>query len=41
MTLFPQRQLDRLRPVAAADYFLRGRGLAWFARNIIGIIPLA
>ncbi|MGH6960103.1 MAG: lysophospholipid acyltransferase family protein [Dongiaceae bacterium] len=40
MTLFPQRQLDRLRPVAAADYFLRGRGLAWFGRNIIGIIPL-
>jgi 1-acyl-sn-glycerol-3-phosphate acyltransferase len=41
MTLFPQSLLDRLRPVAATDYFLASRGLAWFARNIIGIIPLA
>lgn len=41
MTLFPPRLLDRLRPVAAADYFLRGRALSWFARNIIGIILLA
>jgi 1-acyl-sn-glycerol-3-phosphate acyltransferase len=40
MTLFPLRLLDRLRPVAATDYFLARRGLAWFARNIIGIIPL-
>jgi 1-acyl-sn-glycerol-3-phosphate acyltransferase len=40
MTLFPSRMLDRLRPVAAADYFLRGRWRSWFARNIIGIIPL-
>jgi 1-acyl-sn-glycerol-3-phosphate acyltransferase len=27
--------------VAAADYFLARRGLAWFALNIIGIIPLS
>jgi 1-acyl-sn-glycerol-3-phosphate acyltransferase len=40
MTLFPPRLLARLRPVAAADYFLSRRGLAWFARNIIGIVPL-
>jgi len=41
MTLFPQLMLDRLRPVAAADYFLSRRGLAWFALTIVGIIPLA
>jgi len=41
MTLFPQRLLDRLRPVAASDYFLKQRALAWFALGIIGIIPLA
>jgi 1-acyl-sn-glycerol-3-phosphate acyltransferase len=39
-SLFPLRMLKKLRPVAAADYFLRNRRLAWFALNIIGIIPL-
>src|SRR5258708_25953355 len=41
MTLFPPRLLDRLRPAAAMDYFLRNRYLAWFALHIIGIIPVA
>ncbi len=40
MTLFPRRLLGRLRPVGAVDYFLRNRWLAWFALNVIGIIPL-
>jgi 1-acyl-sn-glycerol-3-phosphate acyltransferase len=41
LSLFPLRLLPRLRPVAAADYFLRSKTVAWFATNIIGIIPLA
>jgi len=41
MALFPLRDLPRLRPVAAVDYFLKNKLLAWFALNIIGIIPLA
>lgn len=40
LALFPLRDLPRLRPVAAADYFLQNKWLAWFARNIIGILPL-
>lgn len=40
LSLFPLRRLPRLRPVAAADYFTRNRLLAWFARRLIGIIPL-
>jgi len=40
MTLFPLAQLHRLRPVAAADYFLRNRALAWFTLNIVNMIPL-
>ena len=39
-TLFPSRLLKKIRPVAAADYFLRNRLIAWFSLNIIGIIPL-
>lgn len=41
MTLTPHRWLHRVRPVAAADYFLRNRLLAWFATSIIGILPIA
>ncbi len=39
MSLFPLRLLPKLRPVAAADYWEEG-GFGWFARNIIGIIPV-
>ncbi len=41
MTLFPLTMLNRVRPVAAADYFLKGRFRSWFATHIIGIIPLS
>jgi 1-acyl-sn-glycerol-3-phosphate acyltransferase len=40
MTLLPQQLLPRIRPVAAIDYFLKARWLAWFATRIVGIIPL-
>lgn len=39
-TLFPLSALARVHPVAAADYFLRNRLLAWFALRVIGIIPI-
>ena len=39
LAMFRLRDLPRLRPAAAADYFLRSRLGAWFALNIIGIIP--
>jgi 1-acyl-sn-glycerol-3-phosphate acyltransferase len=41
MTLLPLRLLPAVRPVAAADYFLRNRLLAWFAMEIIGILPIS
>ena len=41
MTLLPVRLLPKIQPVAAADYFLRNILVAWFALNIIGILPLS
>jgi 1-acyl-sn-glycerol-3-phosphate acyltransferase len=41
LTIFPARLMARLRPVAAADYFLRGPLIGWFSRNLVGIVPIA
>ena len=41
LTIFPSRALARVRPAAAADYFLKGPLISWFSRNIIGIVPVA
>ncbi len=40
MSLYPLSQLHKIRPVAAADYFMTNRILAWLSLNCIGIIPL-
>jgi 1-acyl-sn-glycerol-3-phosphate acyltransferase len=40
MVLFSTRLLARLRPVAAADYFLRNRAMAWFSLHVLGILPI-
>ena len=40
MSLFPLSKINRVRPIAAADYFMKNRYFAWFSQNIIGIIPL-
>jgi len=40
MSLFPIAQMDRVRPVAAADYFLRSRLMSWFSLEIMGIVPV-
>ena len=40
MSLFQLHLLPRLRPVAAADYFLSSRLFGWFALKIIGILPI-
>jgi 1-acyl-sn-glycerol-3-phosphate acyltransferase len=40
MSLFPLRLLSKLRPVAAKDYFFKNKALAWFATEVIGIIPI-
>jgi 1-acyl-sn-glycerol-3-phosphate acyltransferase len=40
MTLLPARLLPKVRPVAAADYFLANRALAWFSLQVLGILPV-
>jgi 1-acyl-sn-glycerol-3-phosphate acyltransferase len=40
LSLFPPATLRRVRPVAAADYFLANPVISWVSRNIIGIVPV-
>ncbi len=41
MALFPLKDLHRLRPAAAADYFLASKWMSWISSTLINIIPLA
>ena len=41
INLFSLKLLPSIHPVAAADYFLKNKFIAWFAREIIGIIPIS
>ena len=40
LSIFPARTLARLRPAAAADYFLANPVIGWFSRHVIGIVPV-
>jgi len=40
MGMYPLSVINKVRPVAAADYFLKNKYLAWLSLSIIGIIPL-
>ena len=41
LTLFPLYLIPKVRPVAAADYFMKTGLLGWFSLNFVGIIPIA
>lgn len=40
MSLYPLSKIHKVRPVAAADYFMKNKLRSWFSQNVIGIIPL-
>lgn len=40
MSLYPLSKINKIRPVAAADYFMRNKFVSWISTYCIGIIPL-
>lgn len=40
MCLFGLKRIHKVRPVAAADYFLKTPFRSWFSQEVIGIIPI-
>ena len=40
LCLFPTRVLYRVKPVGAADHFLKNKLMKWISLNIIGMIPI-
>ncbi|MDO1557979.1 lysophospholipid acyltransferase family protein [Brevundimonas sp. 2R-24] len=41
LSVFDARTVGKVRPVAAADYFLSNPVLSWFSRRLVGITPIA
>lgn len=41
LNLFPLRQLGRIHPVAAADYFERNKVVSFLSRTFFNILPIA
>ena len=40
LALFPLHVVPSIRPVAAADYFMSNRLIAWFSLHVVGILPV-
>jgi 1-acyl-sn-glycerol-3-phosphate acyltransferase len=40
LSMFPLDQVPNVRPVAAADYFMKPGFMQWFSLNVVGIIPV-
>ncbi|MBS0290714.1 MAG: 1-acyl-sn-glycerol-3-phosphate acyltransferase [Proteobacteria bacterium] len=40
LSLFPLSVINKVRPVAAVDYFFKNKLIAWFSVYCLGIIPL-
>ncbi len=40
MSLFPLLRLHEIKPVAAADYFLKNWFLKWVSTQLVGILPI-
>lgn len=40
MSLYPLSIINQIRPVAAADYFMKNRYMRWFSTKCIDIIPI-
>jgi 1-acyl-sn-glycerol-3-phosphate acyltransferase len=40
MTLLPITTLQKIKPIGSADYFFKKPLLRWFAKDILGVIPI-
>ncbi len=40
MSLFPFQELHKIRPVAASDYFMKNKFVAWFTTTFLNILPI-